>query len=178
MAASRHHVSLNAKTMANKSGQAMVEFTVIASVAVLILCAVVDFGRALNCMQVMVGLSRDGSNLASRGDTLTQAATGVIAGEAPLDLNDYGEVIVTSVANKNSVNTITGQVTKGGISCTSKIGQGVGTPATVPSSVAAMLQAGQTVYVTEVFYTYQPITPIGNLLNVVMPSRMYEAAYF
>ena len=41
-----------------------------------------------------------------------------------------------------------------------------------------MLQPGKTVYITEVFYSYQPITPIGSLLGIVMPSTLYEVAYF
>jgi hypothetical protein len=58
------------------------------------------------------------------------------------------------------------------------VGIGVGNTASVPSSAAAMLQLGQTIYITEIFYAYQPITPIQNLLKLVMPSTLYEAAYF
>jgi hypothetical protein len=41
-----------------------------------------------------------------------------------------------------------------------------------------MIQANQTIYVTEIFYSFRPITPIGNILHVVMPSTLYQAAYF
>jgi hypothetical protein len=41
-----------------------------------------------------------------------------------------------------------------------------------------MLQPGQTIYVTEIFYSYKPITPIQNLLKFVMPSDLYQSAYF
>ena len=140
--------------------------------------AVVDFGRALNYMEVMVGLTRQGSNLASRGTTLSASAAAVIAGDAPLNLSKNGEVIITSVANVKNVSTITGQVSQGGISLTSQIGTGVGSKATLPAASASILQNGQTIYVTEVFYTFQPITPIGQFLKIVMPSTLYEVAYF
>jgi hypothetical protein len=129
-------------------------------------------------MQVMVGLTREGSNLASRGTTLSDSAKAVITGDAPLDLNANGEVIVTSIANVGGSNIITGQASQGGISRSSKLGAGVGNHATVPPAAAAMLQPGATIYVTEVFYSYRPITPIGNFVKIVMPSTLYEAAYF
>ena len=44
--------------------------------------------------------------------------------------------------------------------------------------ILSVVLPGQTIYVTEVFYSYQPVTPIGNMLNVVLPSTLYEAAYF
>jgi len=184
MATTRHRAATAAKIIAgNKSGQAAVEFALIATAMLLLLCAVIDFGRALNYMQVMVCLTRQGSNLASRGTSLSDAAAAVIAGEAPLDISTSGEVIVTSVTNTNNVNEVTGQVTAGALSLASKIGKYVAnnanaSKATVPSAANLELQNGQTIYVTEVYYDYNPITPIGHLMTITMPSTLYQAAYF
>ena len=178
MSTSPHRDSISRKIVADHSGQAMLEFAIIASLIIMLVFAIVDFGRALNQMQVMVGLTRQGSNLASRGTPLLDSANAVVAGDAPLDLNNNGEVIVTAVTNNSQGNVITGQVSQGAITRASKIGQGVGTLATIPSSAAAMLQPGQTIYVTEVFYTYQGITPVAKLVNIVLTSTLYQAAYF
>ena len=150
----------------------------IASLIIMLVFAIVDFGRAFSQVQVMIGLTRQGSNLASRGTSLLDSAKAVVAGDAPLDLNAGGEVIMTAVTKNAQGNVITGQVAQGGVARVSKVGQGVGTIATLPSSAAAMLQPGQTVYITEVFYTYQAITPVAKLVNIVMPSTLYQVAYF
>jgi len=178
MIPSTHIRSATRKMTAARSGQATLEFAVAATVLLVLLLAVVDFSRAIYDLQVMVGLTRQGSNLASRGDTLPQAASAVIAGDAPLNLASTGEVIVTSVMNVGGVDQITGQAKQGGTTNVSKIGSVIGGTANVPPAAATMLQPGQTIYITEVFYTYTPITPIGNIVNMVMPSTLYEAAYF
>ena len=178
MATSKFHKSFGCKLAAHQSGQAMLEFAIVATLGLTLVFALVDFGRALNYMQVMIGLSRQGSNLASRGDTWSAAAQAVIAGDAPLDLNNSGEVIVTAVTNAAAGNIVTGQVMQGHVTQGSKIGTAVGGPASVPAAAAAMLQPGQTIFITEVFYSFQPITPIGNFLNTVLPSTLYEAAFF
>src|SRR5262249_24878102 len=92
-------LSIHRRTRTASSGQAAVEFAVIATVLLVLLLAVVDFSRALYSLQVMVGLTRQGSNLASRGDTLAQAASSVVSGDSPLNLDNNGEVIITSVMN-------------------------------------------------------------------------------
>jgi Flp pilus assembly protein TadG len=178
MTRSTNHRCLGKKRGVGQSGQAMLEFAIIASLVIVIVFAIVDFGRALNQMQVMVDLTRQGSNLASRGTSLTDSANAVVAGDAPLNLNTSGEVIITSVTNNASGNVITGQVAAGATSQASRIGTGVGTTASVPTAAAQMLQPGQTIYITEVFYNYQPITPIASLLHIVMPNTFYQVAYF
>ena len=173
-----HRGSAGRKIAGAESGQAAAEFALIAGLMLVLLCVLIDFSRAIHDVQVMAGLSRQGSNLASRGTTLSDSAAAVIAGDSPLDLNRSGEVIITSVTNINRVLTITDQVSEGGISQNSRVGKGVGNTAKVPSSAIAMLQPGQTIYVTEIFYSYKPITPIQNLLKLVMPSDLYQSAYF
>jgi len=159
-------------------GQALLEFIIVVALMVAVVMLMVDFGRALNYQQVMIGLSRQGSNLASRGNTLAESADAVLIGSMPLDLAHQGSVIVTSVTNLNNVNRISGQVWRGGLSSASKVGSGVGSTATVPAGAASMIQPGQTIYITEVFYAYRPITPVGRMLRFAMPATLYEAAYF
>ena len=178
MAPSKYFRWLAAKLSAHESGQGAVEFALAVPIVLVVLFALVDFGRVFDNMQVMIGLSRQGSNLASRGTTLLASAAAVIAGEGPLDLGKNGEVIITSVAVVNGKNTITGQVSQGGISRTSQVGSGVGNNATVPAASATLLLNGQTVYITEVFYTFRPITPIGQFVKMVMPSTLSVVAYF
>jgi len=139
--------------------------------------ALIDISRAIYQEQLMTGLSREGSNLASRGTTLTNSATAVI-NECPLDLANNSKVIVTSVMNQGGAFKITGQATAGPLSATSKVGTGVGSTATLPPSARSMIAANQTIYVTEVYYTYQAITPVGQMMSITLPSTLYDAAYF
>jgi Flp pilus assembly protein TadG len=156
----------------------------IATLLLILLCASIDFGRALNYVQGLIELTRQGSMLASRGATLTEAATAVMAGQSSLDMTNNGKVIITAVTNNKNAMTITAQTTQGsgGVSCTSGctsvVGSGVGSAATIPAAAAATIQSGQTLYVTEVYYSFAPITPIGQLAPIVMPSKLYESAYF
>jgi Flp pilus assembly protein TadG len=176
-------ITFNPRSIARKfrdgrRGQATVEFAVIATVLLVLVLALVDFSRALYDLQVMVGLSRQGSNLASRGDSLAVATAAVVTGDAPLNLTSNGEVIITSVMNTAGVDQITGQSSQGGTTNTSKIGSAIGGRANIPTTAQTMVQPGQTIYVTEIYFTYKPITPIGNFVKMVLPSTLYEAAYF
>lgn len=165
------------KIINGSSGQAIVEFTISAMVLVTLVFGLIDFSRAVYDIEVMKSLTGEGSSLASRGTSLTDTASAVVLAAAPLDLNDKGRVIVTSVFNNNNSLKITGQASQGGIAALSLVGNVVGGLATLPTG--AVPQVNQTVYVTEVFYSYKPITPIGNFLSkTTLPSQLYDVAYY
>ncbi len=179
---------------ANESGQAMVEFALIVPLLLILVSASIDFGRALYTMQVMAQLTRQGSNLASRDDTLPNAVSALIAGESGLNIATYGEVIITQVTNTGTTAspayTMTGQATGGGLVEASRIGTYVsgGTDkATMPAAfVAGTLQASQSTYITEIFYQFTPLTPLLTLTQnwpskgagIALPSMLYDYTYF
>src|SRR5271166_5007327 len=177
MAASGHDDMARIKTRADDSGQALVEFAISATLLLILVFGLIDFSRAIFIEQVITNLTGEGSSMASRGTSLTDTATAVVAASAPLSISTSGQVIVSSVFNNNNKIQLTGQVSQGGLGATSLIGSVIGGNASLPSQVVPQLN--QTVYVTEVFYKYQPITPIGSLLTkVVLPKKLYDVAYY
>jgi Flp pilus assembly protein TadG len=164
----------------NRPGQAILEIALLVPLLCLILFAIIDYGRALNTEQMLVDLTRQGSNLASRGTTLSTAATTVAQNSAPLNVSQAGLIIISSVARVNNVDTVTGQASSGVLSQSSKIGSGVNAKATVPAAVDDIFtnNSGQTIYITEVFYPLTQITPIARMWSLVLPSTMYQVAYF
>jgi Flp pilus assembly protein TadG len=159
------------------SGQALVEFALSATMMLALVFGLVDFSRAIYIAQVIANLTGEGSSMASRGTTLSDAAAAVVAASSNLNLSVNGQVIVSSVFNNNNKIQLTAQVSQGGTGATSLIGTVVGGAAILPATVVPQLN--QTVYVTEVFYKYKPITPIGNFLSgTMLPSRLYDVAYY
>jgi len=117
---------------------------------------------------------------------LNESNAAVVSGESGLDLVHHGEVFSTSVTNENGTYKISGQDTSTAdglttLSATSKVGTGVGATATLSTAAQnAIPQNGQTVFITEIFYTFAPVTPIGALAQnaISMPSTLYDSAYF
>jgi Flp pilus assembly protein TadG len=168
----------NSRKRAGKdSGQALMEFALCASILFIILFGVIDVSRALFVGQIIVNLTGEGCALASRGTTLSDTATAVMTASAPLTFTTNGRVIVSSVYNNNNVLKLTGQSALGGLAATSRIGSSIGGTVTLPTN--ATPQIGQTVFITEVFYTYHSITPVGSFLNAtVVPSQLYDVGYY
>ena len=158
------------------SGQALIEFALSATILLTLLFGLIDFSRAIYARQVIANLTGEGSSMASRGTTLPDAAAAVVVAGSPLNLSVHGQVIVSSVFNNNGKIQLTGQISRGAIGATSLIGRVIGGTATVPQAVVP--QANQTIFVTEVFYQYRPITPIGSFLTTILPSQLYDVAYY
>jgi hypothetical protein len=97
---------------------------------------------------------------------------------SPLLMSTKGRIIMSTVTNSNGTLRVTSQWSTGGLnSVSSKIGT-VGNTASMPATPTVIPAAGKNLYVTEVYYSYTPITPIGNLLKLALPGTVYDAAYF
>jgi Flp pilus assembly protein TadG len=162
-----------------QTGQALIEFTFVAFMMIVMLFGLIDFSRAIYERQVMINLTREGSNLTSRGTALTNAMASILESASPLLLTNSGRVYLSTVIMSNGNPTVSSQITTGGVSFTppSLIGT-VNNKATIPSTTPALPATNQTLYTTEIFYQYAPITPLGKLLKFTITNQLYDVAYF
>jgi Flp pilus assembly protein TadG len=181
-----------------ESGQALLEMALVLPMMLIFVMGIVDFSRAAYVREVITNLAGEGSSLASRYDTLSATVTQVVT-DAGNDLNmaSAGCVIVTSVQTATSGGTpqVTGQVISSPcnqqsttdpdpsmIGCYPATGSCHNTNATVPTAVQTLLayNTGYVVYITEIFYSDQLVTPIGAFLGQasLLPTNLYSVAYF
>ena len=184
MAASRKNHSVHSRKWGGETGQALVEFALVASIIIIMGLGVIDLSRAIFDKEVLSDLARTGSNLASRGacDTLTAclttAATAVMTQPSDLNMSANGMVIITAVqANAAGATSVIGQVSQGSVAGASSQVVVGGNPV-LPATTPAIPPPNQTIYVTEVFYPFKPITPLGSFMSIVFPTPLYDVAYF
>ncbi len=185
MAASWKNNLVNGRTQGGESGQALLEFAIIASLMIVLVLGVFDFGRAIFYKEVLSDLARTGSNLASRGSCggtvslcLSTAGNAVMTEPSDLNMASNGMVIITAVqANAAGTPLIIGTYTQGSVSGASSKIVVDGAPV-LPATTPAIPPPNQTIYVTEVFYPFTPFTPIGKFMTIVFPSTLYDVAYF
>ncbi|MGA2137392.1 MAG: TadE/TadG family type IV pilus assembly protein [Verrucomicrobiia bacterium] len=181
----------------DRSGQALVEFVVPAVFLILLLFGLIDFAIAIYYRQVMINVSREGSNIAARGagstqeEAISNALDAVVSSAHPLLImgtaadKGMGRVIISAVISSNNATyRVTAQVAKGGLSSTdapSKVGpNGLGRiyPSNLPNTSPRIPAGHSTLYVTEVYYRFKPASPLGRLVSYVMTNQLYDVAYF
>jgi len=166
----------------SRSGQAFVELVFVALMMMVLVFGLIDFSRAIYERQILTNLTREGSNLASRGtgsttdQVISNAITAIVSSANPLTINPNGRIIISVVVYSNGEFFVTNQQSQGGISATSKVLNGTGPGAVMPNTNPPL--TNQTVYVTEVYYNFVPVTPVGGLVNLTLPTQLYDVAYF
>lgn len=161
----------------NHSGQALVEMSLMALVLMGVLFAIIDFGRVVHLKQILINVSREGANLSSRGTDMTNALAAVVISAQPLDIDSHGYIILTKVQRDgNGVARVTEQVMRGGAPASSRIGRVGGGSVNLPNS--SIPPNNQNLFISEVFYAFEGITPIGSLMRFSLPPRFYDVSYF
>lgn len=160
-------------------GLAVVEFCLVLPVMLVMMFGIIDFGSAILTRQVLINLSRETANLASRGTPLADALAAAQQSAAPLHLSTDGYVILTEVyRDAAGATTILHQIAQGGRPGASRIGAGIGTKAVLPATTVQIPPRGQTLFVAELYYQAAPITPLGKLLNFSFGDSYYDVAFF
>jgi Flp pilus assembly protein TadG len=172
-----------AKQLKDERGAALVEIAFVLPMILVLIFGLIDFSQIILDNLKMSGMSRQGSDLVAKGVSAADTLTALDIQGGSLNIGTQGMIILTQVQNnKSNQPTIFAQTAAPtGISVASKVGTGVGNPAFVPSSATSatgVLAAGQTLFVTEVFYSYKPITPLGGFFKANLASNLYEVAYF
>jgi Flp pilus assembly protein TadG len=160
------------------SGQSLIEFVLIALLLFIIVFAIIDIGRAIYRRQILVNLSREGANLASRGTSLTDTLAALVRSADPLNITNDGRIILTAIQRDSSgIPTVVSQQSTGGLTTVqSHIAPNGGPGVSLPNN--DIPQPNRTLYTAEVFYTYTAVTPLGKLIALTLPTIQYDAAYF
>jgi Flp pilus assembly protein TadG len=172
----------------------LVEFATSAVMMILLLFGLIDFAVPIYYRLVMIDVSREGSNLAARGPGSTQdeavsnALSAVMAASSPLLImgksTDMGQgrIYISAVVASSGVYRVTSQSTTGGLTTTyapSKINNGTGRmTGKLPTTTPQIPSGNKTLYVTEVYYQYKPAAPLGKMVNFLITTQLYDAAYF
>ena len=187
----------------HENGQSLIEAGIVLPLVLLIVLGTVEVGDALLDAHSVTSLSREGSNLISRGTTLEDAAVAMqTMGSDPVDFGNGSKVIFSVIKRGGTTGTsnynrliLYQRYEFGSSPDTSRLStQGAGSFGGGPDYVAVnsdddtslqitnvsptlVTAPGGLIYVTEVFSSHTLITPL-NTFGVTVPDRLYSIAYF
>lgn len=159
----------------NERGQDLVELTIVAPLLLLIVFAIIEFGGMLDSQQAMSYLTREGANIASRGEDLDNVLNVTMQNGSEIGLDSRGGAVVSRVVVENSVAKIDEQVASSGYASASRVGN-------AGDIVASMAQVnlvdGSRLHVVEVFYQRPSVTPLMGFFSGSIPDVMYDKSVF
>jgi hypothetical protein len=156
-------------------GTALVETAIVTILLLAMALGVVEFGNALSIEHTLTGLSREGANLAARGAGLDESVNAVLVNGGDVGLSSRGGVVGSRLVVQGRTPRIVDQAVSPGFQGQSQLGR----PGDAVNGLGEWgLTSGQTLYVMEVFLDYDEMTPFGRLVNVAVPSVLYERAVF
>jgi len=156
-------------------GTAIAETAIVTVLLLGLALGVAEFGMILSRVHTMTTLSREGANLAARGSSLQEATDITMANGSDIDLSGHGGVVASRLLVQGGTPRVVEQIATAGYSGSSRIGD-VGDDAMGVDSWGMV--DGQSVYVMELFYQYEPITPFAGVVDQVIPETLYERAVF
>jgi uncharacterized protein (UPF0333 family) len=189
----------------SSKGQVLVEFAMVLPLLALIVLGVIEMSYLLYDQHIVIRLTREGSNLISRGANISEASTAMRSMvNPPVNLNGEESKLIFTVLTKGRTGANQDRVIVyqryevGGLEATSAMTtEGPLSPASfgpapdyialnpkndkdlrvtnVPSNLT--IDEGQFVYVTEIYSRHTIITPIRNF-GVSLPSTLYSVAFF
>lgn len=158
-----------------ETGTATLETALVGGILLSLALGIIEFGSAFSAEHTLSGLSREGANLAARGTSLDESIDVVMENGEDLNLDSRGGAIASRVVIENGSAVVEEQVASGSYAGQSRVAD-EGDP--VPEAGAWGLREGQTIYVMEVFYNYEAITPFASLTGTLVPDVLYERAIF
>ena len=187
----------------SERGQTLLEFTLAVPLVLLVALGVIEFGYALLDRQIVMKVTREGSNLISRDATLQDAATAMTKmSTSPVDFTSSSKIIFSVIKRGGTVGTpnydkliLYQRYEFGAIAGASKLNTLGGAPfggapdyqatnsdnntnlqiTNAPNGLVTV--PGALVYVTEVYSDHKLLTPLDKL-GIVLPQKFYSIAYF
>jgi TadE-like protein len=182
-------------------GQALLEFTVLMPILLILTLGVVEVGSVLLDQHVTAKMSREGANLISRDVTMDTAETALRAmATGPVKFPDEARVILSVVRKgaavgtaNNGHNVLVQRHQFGGLAGSSFLNNTGGTFTGIDHAArnpdtdtrlrvtnlpgALDLAPGAAIYIVEVYTKHTLMTPLDRL-GITLPDKLYSVAFF
>jgi hypothetical protein len=175
-----------ARRLRDDRGASLLELAFLLPILAILAFGVIDLGRLIHARLVVTNVSREGGNLASRDiKSGTDLISMLQSSATPFDLKNQGKIYVIKIKAGSSTAQPLPYIeikdySPGGYSVSSSITGNVGDhPGGLSSALYNHLRYNATnktsdiseISVVEVFYLYQPITPLPKFVqNLVLPT--------